>query len=169
MELLVIRHAIAEDQEAFAATGKDDSLRPLTTVGRARMALVARGLRRRLPALDVLASSPYTRAVQTAKIVADAYRGLEIEEVAALTPDSRPQALMAWLKQRGDDDRVAVVGHEPHLGALVYWLLAGEFTEGRVEMRKGGACLLDFGGRPGAGKARLRWSAPPSILRRLAD
>ena len=30
MELVVVRHAIAEDREAFARTGKDDAARPLT-------------------------------------------------------------------------------------------------------------------------------------------
>jgi phosphohistidine phosphatase len=34
MNLLVIRHAIAEDKEAFAKTGRNDDLRPLTEAGR---------------------------------------------------------------------------------------------------------------------------------------
>lgn len=169
MELLVIRHGVAEDKEAFAATGKDDSLRPLTKEGESKMQEVARGLRRQLSSLDVLAASPFTRAAQTAKIVAESYRDLDVEELGALTPDSEPQTFLAWLRDRGDEERVAVVGHEPHLSALVYWLLTGEFTEERVELRKGGACLLRFDGRPSAGNAILRWSAPPSILRRLGE
>jgi phosphohistidine phosphatase SixA len=45
VDLLVIRHAIAEDREVFAGTGKDDSLRPLTDRGR--------GMRRPLAASSV--------------------------------------------------------------------------------------------------------------------
>ena len=63
MDLLVIRHAIAEDREVFAGTGKDDSLRPLTDRGRERMQEGARGLVRLVDRLDVLATSPLTRAI----------------------------------------------------------------------------------------------------------
>lgn len=37
MQLLVIRHGIAEEADAFAATGKDDSRRPLTKAGKRKM------------------------------------------------------------------------------------------------------------------------------------
>ena len=167
MELLVIRHGVAEEREAFAETGEDDSLRPLTKEGRWKMEQVAKGLRRTLPSLDLIATSPFKRAEQTAKIVADSYRKAEIERLDALTPDARPQAFMSWLRERESGDRVAAVGHEPHLGLLVSWMLTGEAIEGRIALRKGGACLVEFDDRPRAGKARLVWSLPPSILRRI--
>ena len=169
MELLVIRHGVAEEREEFAATGKDDSLRPLTKEGRWKMERNARALRHALPSLNVIATSPYTRAAQTAKIVAAAYDDFGVERLDALTPEGRPQAFLAWLRGRESDDRVAAVGHEPHLGSLVYWLLSGESAEGRIAMKKGGACLLELDARPRAGKATLLWSLTPSILRRMDD
>ena len=167
MELLVIRHGVAEEKEAFAATGEDDSLRPLTKEGRWKMENVAKGLCRVLPSLDLIATSPFKRAEQTAKIVAEAYRKPELQRLDALTPDGRPQAFMQWLRERESSDRVAVVGHEPHLGSLISWMLTGEAVEGRIALRKGGACLVQFDLRPQAGKARLIWSLPPSVLRRI--
>jgi phosphohistidine phosphatase len=169
VELLVIRHGVAEEQDDFAATGKDDSLRPLTKKGRRKMERGARALRRALPSLNVVATSPFTRAAQTARIVAAAYDDVEIERLDALTPDGRPQAFLTWLRKRDADDRVAIVGHEPHLGSLVYWLLTGEAVEGRIAMKKGGACLLELDARPRAGKATLIWSLTPSLLRRMTD
>lgn len=169
MQLLVIRHGVAEEREAFAATGKDDSLRPLTKEGRWKMERGAPALRRALPSLNVIATSPFTRASQTAKIVAAAYDDVDVERLDALTPEGRPQAFLTWLREREPDDRVAAVGHEPHLGMLVYWLLTGEAAEGRIALKKGGACLLEFDARPRAGKATLIWSLTPSILRRLSD
>ena len=169
MELLVIRHAVAEDREDFAATGKDDSLRPLTKDGRWKMERGVRALRHAIPSLSVIATSPFTRAAQTAKIVAAAYDDVDVEPLDALTPEGRPQAFLTWLRERESDDRVAAVGHEPHLGSLVYWLLTGEPAEGRIAIKKGGACLLELDGRPRAGKATLIWSLTPSILRRLDD
>jgi phosphohistidine phosphatase len=169
VELLVIRHGVAEERDEFAATGKDDSLRPLTKDGRWKMERGARALRHAIPSLNVIATSPFTRAAQTAKIVAAAYDDIGVERLDALTPDGRPQAFLTWLRERDADDRVAAVGHEPHLGSLVYWLLTGQAAEGRIAMKKGGACLLELDDRPRAGKATLIWSLTPSILRRLDD
>ena len=169
MELLVIRHGVAEDREEFAATGKDDSLRPLTKEGRWKMERGARALRHAIPSLNVVATSPFTRAAQTAKIVAAAYDDVDIEQLDSLTPEGRPQAFLTWLRERESEDRVAAVGHEPHLGSLIYWLLTGTPAEGRIAMKKGGACLLELDARPRAGKATLIWSLTPSILRRMDD
>jgi phosphohistidine phosphatase len=169
VELLVIRHGVAEEREDFAATGKDDSLRPLTKEGRWKMERGAKALRQALPSLDVIATSPFTRAAQTAKIVAAAYDDVGVEQVDALTPESRPQDFLAWLRKRDAGDRVAAVGHEPHLGALVYWLLSGESVAGRIAMKKGGACLVELDPRSRAPKATQLWSLTPSIMRRLGD
>lgn len=169
MELLVIRHGVAENREDFEATGLDDSLRPLTKEGRWKMERVAKGLRLLLPSLSLIATSPFTRARQTARIVADAYGEAELECLDALTPDGKPRAFMAWLVERGSDDRVAVVGHEPHLGSLISWLLTGEAVEGRFALRKGGSCLLQFDQQPRMGRARLIWSLPPTVLRRVTE
>lgn len=62
LTLVLIRHAIAEARAEFARTGRGDHQRPPTGDGRRRMRLAAAGLRRVLPALGVLASSPPVRA-----------------------------------------------------------------------------------------------------------
>jgi phosphohistidine phosphatase len=167
VELLVIRHGVAEERETFEATGQDDSLRPLTKDGRRKMKRVAKGLRRLLPSVSLIATSPFTRALQTARIVSDAFGNGELEHLDALTPDGKPQRFMAWLREHREYDRIAVIGHEPHLGSLVSWLLTGEAVEGRFALRKGGACLLEFDQQPRMGKARLLWYLPPSVLRRV--
>ncbi len=87
MHLLIIRHAIAEDRDSFAGSGKSDDLRPLTDEGRAKMELGAAGLRALLPDITLLAASPLTRAQQTAEIVGKEY-GLEI---GATTDSLRPR------------------------------------------------------------------------------
>lgn len=167
MELLVIRHGVAEDREAFAESGQDDSLRPLTKEGRLKMEHAAAGLRRAVSSLDAIATSPFKRAEQTAKIVARAYGHAELEQLDTLTPDGTQRAFMTWLRARSAGDRVAIVGHDPHLPTLVSWLVTGEAIDGRFRLRKGGACLLEFDGQPRAGKAILLWSLTPSLLRRL--
>jgi phosphohistidine phosphatase len=167
MKLLLIRHAIAEEREDFARTGKDDRLRPLTDEGRKKMKQAARGLREIAPAVDLLATSPLTRAAQTGAIVDSVYGGLKEVEIEELSPESTPGDFLLWLrKQKGDC--VAAVGHEPSLSLILSWLLTG--SERRIfAFRKGGACLLDFPDEVGAGTATLLWALTPAQLRDLAD
>jgi phosphohistidine phosphatase len=166
MELLVIRHAISEDRETFAATGKDDALRPLTSEGRRKMRLAVRGLLTRVPALDLLASSPLTRARQTADIVAKAYGGLDITEIAQLKPDQSPEKFAAWLRGQESRGVVAAVGHEPLLGRIVSHLVVGH-ADSIIELKKGGACLVAFSEKVEPGAGLLRWALTPSQLRDL--
>jgi phosphohistidine phosphatase len=168
MQLLVIRHAIAEERDAFAGSGRDDSERPLTDEGREKMRRVAAALRRLVPKIDLLASSPYTRAVQTAEVVAEAYgRGAdEITLVESLTPDAPLERFQSWVQRQSKVRAIAIVGHEPQLGMLVTWLTSG-LRESRVELKKGGACLLEFEGQPGPGVGLLRWLMTARQLRDL--
>lgn len=168
MQLLVIRHAIAEEREVHAATGGHDDDRPLTPFGKRRMRRNAEGLRRAATHIELLASSPLVRAQQTARIVADEYRMSDVEVVEALRPDRHPRELLAWLAKQPPDATVAVVGHDPHVSSLVTWCLAGSDGPG-VVFKKGGAALLEFDRKPAAGKGRLHWLLTPAQLRDLAE
>jgi phosphohistidine phosphatase len=165
MYVLVIRHAAAMDKEEFARSGRSDDERPLTPAGKKEMARVARALRALVPKLDALAPSPLVRARETAAIVASAYRMKVSAATRSLDPDAKPTAFVRWLATHRKADTVAVIGHEPHLGALVTWLLAG-LDEQRVELKKGGACLLRFDGKPRRAGARMEWLLTPAHLRR---
>lgn len=165
MELLIVRHARAEDREAFAATGAEDARRPLTGDGRKRMREVARALTALVPHIEGIATSPYIRAAQTAQLIADRY-ALVPEPLDALAPGHPPEAVLPWLGGVRAEAAVAAVGHEPDLGRLASWLLAGPGAD-FMPFKKGGACLLRFEGEPGPGRAELRWCMAPAQLRRL--
>jgi phosphohistidine phosphatase len=169
MHLLVIRHAIAEDREEFARTGQDDSLRPLTGKGRRRMEEGARGLARLVERIELLATSPLTRAQQTADVVLAVYGDIERVETEALAPEAHPQDFLGWLRhERRGAGTVAAVGHEPSLSLITSWLMCG--IERRVlRLKKGGACLLELPDDPGGGTATLLWSLAPGQLRALAQ
>ena len=167
MQLLIIRHAIAEDRVVHAQLGRNDDERPLTAKGVERMRQGAAGLRRLVPRVDVLASSPLARAQQTAAIVQDALDAPKPMLRDELAPGAKPAALAEWLAFLPSDGIVAVVGHEPHLSELIGWLTTGE-ARSTVELKKGAACLLEVGSRPQAGSAVLRWLLTPKQLRLLA-
>jgi len=165
MKLLIIRHAIAEERDEFARTGKDDRLRPLTDEGRKKMKQGARGLKNLVPEIDLLATSPLTRAAQTGAVMDSVYGGLREVEIEELAPEGSPVEFLSWLRQQAAET-VAVVGHEPSISLIASWLLTG--TEKRIfSIRKGGACLLEFPGEVGAGTALLLWALTPAQLREL--
>jgi phosphohistidine phosphatase len=167
MQLLVIRHAIAEEREDFARTGRDDRLRPLTDEGRKKMKQGARGLRGLVPEIDLLATSPLTRAAQTGAILDAVYGGLSEVEIDELSPDAAPVDFLRWLRKQ-KAECIAVVGHEPSISLILSWLLTG--SERRIfSFRKGGACLIEFAGEVGAGTATLLWALTPGQLRELAE
>jgi phosphohistidine phosphatase len=167
MKLLLIRHAIAEESEDFAKTGKDDRLRPLTDEGRKKMKQGAKGLREIFPGIDLLATSPLTRAAQTGAILDSVYGGLKEVEIEELAPEATPTDFLRWLRKQKAES-IAAVGHEPSISLILSWFLTG--TERRVySFRKGGACLLEFTGEVAAGTATLLWALTPGQLRDLSD
>ena len=166
MQLLVVRHAIAEDREVFAASGREDALRPLTAEGTRKMKRTARGLHEIVPGIDVLVSSSFARAAETAEILRREYELDQVESARELEPGTSLTDVLTWLG-RFDQGVVAIVGHEPQLGCLVTYLVTGS-ERSAVEMKKGGSCLIEFDGAPSAGKGRLAWAIPPGILRDLA-
>ena len=89
MDVLVIRHAIAQDRNEFAKAhpGEDDGARTLTDKGRKRMRQAALGLRRIAPAVELLGSSPLARALQTADIVEACFNGVKRVIVPQLAAD----------------------------------------------------------------------------------
>jgi phosphohistidine phosphatase len=163
MNLLLVRHAIAEDARR---PGRDaDARRPLTREGRRRMKQGARGLKALVPAVNLVASSPLRRALETAKLVRGAYGRGEVEEVDALAPGSGPEPLLAWLRGHRRAGTIALVGHEPYLSSLAGLLLTGRRSS-VFNFKKGGACLLELD-EPTPGSARLDWLVTARTLREL--
>jgi phosphohistidine phosphatase len=167
MKLLVIRHAIAMDQEEFADTGENDDRRPLTNFGAKRMRKNAKGLRTLVEKIDRFATSPLTRAIETAEIVSEVYSIDQAELCAALVPGMALEEFEEWARERTDTDVLAVVGHEPHLSKLVTWLMTGA-QDSRLQLKKGGACLLEFESAPRRAAGTLLWLLTPRQLRGLA-
>lgn len=166
MRLLVIRHGVAGDRDEFAFTGRPDAERPLTKEGREKMKRAAAGLVSLVSDVDLIATSPLVRAVQTAEIVADAWGGRDLVTVDELSPERPADDLLPWLRSHDPEATIAVVGHEPHLSFLIGWLVTGRH-ENFVDLKKGGTVMIEFDDPPAAGAAMLLWALQPGHLRRL--
>ena len=122
MELIMIRHAIAEKRDAQEYP--DDDQRPLSAVGRKRQRRVAKALRRMDCAPDRIITSPRVRARQTAEIMAkELGGGATMEESEALGRGYSPAAVLGLLSRFRDSETVVLVGHEPDFSALAAVLL----------------------------------------------
>jgi phosphohistidine phosphatase len=166
VNVLVIRHGPAGDPDAWKAEGRDDRLRPLTPDGKKDMREAAFGLATLQQHVDVVAASPLVRAVQTAEIIASQYE-CKVVTVDLLTPDEDPARTLEWIATQPADWTVALVGHEPHLSALVSYMLAGKHTA-VVELKKGGACLLEVTS-VSPGSSTLKWLLTRRELVRLGE
>jgi phosphohistidine phosphatase len=167
VKLLIVRHGPAGDPEEWAREGRDDRLRPLTPKGKKEVRKAAAGLVRLVPALDLLVTSPWIRAVQTAEIINKEY-GCEIVEVEQLTSDHKPEELLPWLRDQSHREAIGLVGHEPHLSLLVGYLLTGK-SASFIDLKKGGACLLEMADPSKPGSALLEWLLTDRELRRLGE
>jgi phosphohistidine phosphatase len=167
MRILIVRHGVAEEM-ASKGKGEDDALRELTREGRQKMRKAAKGLTQLIPMLDLIASSPLVRASQTADIIASAFGGIKVVQIAALSPRKPPALLVEWLNAQPGNATVALVGHEPHLSTFLCWLLTG-LQESFVELKKGGAALIETANPVAAGRGKVLWLLKPSQLRRLRE
>lgn len=163
MKLYLIRHAIAEDSAEY----EDDSLRPLTEKGREKMKRIAAALKDLGAAPDLIVSSPYVRASQTAAILA---KELKYKEELAysdsLVPMGEPDDMIGEINEKYTVDELMLVGHEPSLSALAGVLLAGR-ADIAIDLKKGGVCCLSVDDLRYDRKAILEWLITPKIATRL--
>ena len=150
--IILVRHAEAEDR----ALGTPDPERTLVAAGRR----AARATGRALAALKVdpecVVSSPYPRARETAKIIAEALGAPLADDAALLGVEAGD---LAGLAERHGGELV-LVGHEPDLSVLLH-----EVTGARVSFPKAGAAAID----PLAGSTgELRWFLRPRALALIA-
>jgi phosphohistidine phosphatase len=161
MEIYLVRHAVAEKRDA--ARWPDDSTRPLTAKGAKQFVRAARGLRELVPRVELVLSSPYRRAWQTAEILQQEAGWPSAEPCDALAA-APAEAVLKLLQERSHTRSIALVGHDPHLPALAELLLVGPDVALQVKLEKGGVIFLDCLGNPAPGQARLRWILTADIL-----
>jgi phosphohistidine phosphatase len=158
MNLYLIRHALAVEEY------EDDSQRPLTDKGKKKMRSIAKGLRALGVEFDLILSSPYVRAVETAEILADVLKvKKDVQFSENLVPSGSPEALIAELNEKYKADSIALVGHEPFLSALI-GLLVADTTNVDITLKKGGVCSLSADDLHHTRKASMDWLLTPGIL-----
>ena len=162
MNIYIVRHAIAVDEGT--SEYEQDSDRPLTDKGRKKMRQIAKGLRTLGVEFDLILSSPYVRARETAEILADVFKmKKKLAFSENLIPMADPELLLPEVIEKYPVDSIALVGHEPHLSTLIA-VLATENTKLDITLKKGGVCYLSADNLHHEHRATLEWLLTPGIL-----
>lgn len=164
MELYIVRHGIAIDREDPKCPADPD--RFLTEEGIEKTAEVAKGLAKISEAPDLVLTSPYVRAVQTAEIVGEAleYSKQKIRKTEALLPGAEPQQLFRELTREKDLSAVFVFGHAPHLDELIATAVGSK--RHISALKKAGVALVELK-RLTPPNGQLVWLATPKLLRKV--
>ena len=168
-ELFIMRHGQAEDPSA--ATGWSDRARRLTDVGVQRIQAMIPAMKGLEFVPDVIVSSPYPRAAETARIV---HEGLKIDAPIQLADElGADRSVLPFFKIQLEgylesSDRLMVVGHEPILSQLASLLISGHINT-RIQMKKGAVIHLHCGvfGKECRGVLRGMWT--PKQLRQVSN
>ena len=134
------------------------------------MRQIAKGLRALGVKFDIILSSPYVRARETAEILADIFKmKKKIVFSESLVPMADPELLIPELGEKYSVDSIALVGHEPHLSALI-GILTTENTTLDITLKKGGVCYLSADDlHHDNHRATLEWLLTPGILVEIGD
>jgi phosphohistidine phosphatase len=165
--LYVLRHgiAISRGDPGYPL----DSDRPLTPKGIKKIRRVAAGMRRLKVQFDVILTSPYRRALETAFIVGRYYgQGESIQTTSALTPEVLPEEVFRVLQDKYSScQNLLLVGHEPQLSAFVSTLTSGN-PGARPLLKKGGLCKLELEKLQAGKCATLLWLLTPKQISNMA-
>lgn len=158
MQVHLLRHAIAEDP----APGMRDRDRDLTREGVDKLRAVLRFAPKTGIDPAIIASSPYLRARETARIAAEVLRCKDrLQEWACLTPESDPEAVWTEIRVHKDAPQLLLVGHQPLFSGLTAYLLGDRSL--RIDFKKSAWARIDIDRFGPAPRGILKWMLPPKM------
>jgi phosphohistidine phosphatase len=163
MEIYVVRHGIAIDREDPKCP--PDPERYLTEEGIEKTKRVAAAVAALGASPDLLLSSPYVRAMQTAEIFASAldYSKQKIRRTDLLLPGAEPSLFFRELAKDKQTSTLFVFGHAPQLDDIIAAALGSKHHI--TSLKKAGVALIELK-RVSPPNGQLVWLALPKLLRR---
>ena len=163
MQLYIVRHGIAIDREGPKCPPEAE--RYLTEEGVEKTKQVAEAVAALGIQADLMFSSPYVRATQTAAIFASEleYSKQKIRRTDSLLPGAEPGAFLRELAREKDVSTVLCFGHAPHVDGL----LAAAVGASRhiTSMKKAGVALVELK-RLSPPNGQLVWLITPKLIRK---
>jgi phosphohistidine phosphatase len=163
MELFIVRHGIAIDREDPKCP--PDPERYLTEEGVDKTKRVANGVAALRVTPDLMLTSPYVRAAQTAEIFANAldYPRQKIRRTDLLLPGAEPTLLFRELAKDKQASTAFLFGHAPQLDDVIATALGSK--RHLTALKKAGVAMIELK-RLSPPVGSLVWLAIPKLLRR---
>jgi phosphohistidine phosphatase len=163
MQLYIVRHGIAIDREDPKCPS--DPERYLTDEGVEKTKQVAKSVAALGTSADLLLSSPYVRAMQTAEIFASEldYAKQKIHRTDLLLPGAEPSLLFRELARDKQASSIFLFGHAPQLDDIIATALGSKRHV--TSLKKASVALIELK-RVSPPIGLLVWLATPKLLRR---
>ena len=156
---------------------REDTKRELTVSGKKEVVEIAKSLKKLGVKFNVIFSSPFTRAFQTAQIIAEEYELTEqIEQSEELKPDGSKGSLYNKLSKLSLDSVILIVGHEPYLSSMINDIISNNDTDrnynknhnnNNIILKKAGLSRIKITSTVPKFKGELRWLLTPRILKKI--
>jgi phosphohistidine phosphatase len=156
MDLYLMRHASAVEPLEWKG---DDASRPLTEEGQREASRVADFLGRTGITIEAIVSSPYTRALATARLAG----GRDPEPDASLEPGCSPRDVKSILRRLTNKNpgisSILLVGHAPDMERICSNYIGG----GKIAFKKATLALITLDASLASGE--LRFLIHPEMFR----
>jgi phosphohistidine phosphatase len=164
VNIYILRHGIAV--ERGSPEFENDSQRPLTPEGKRQLHRTSRALEKMKLEFDLILSSPFARARQTAEIVAGELKlRKQLRFSDELQPDGNAKNLFRQLHDlKPAPENILLIGHEPYLSCLISLLVSSDKNVA-IDFKKGGLCKLEVEKLRTGKCARLAWLLTPKQMK----
>ncbi len=160
MDIYLLRHASAGQY----SPGTNDDKRPLDKTGEQQSHDVGGALAAFDLKLDVIISSPLTRAMQTAEIVArELGHKDKIVTDEALRPEASYEAFDGLLACYAKKKAILLVGHNPSMTEFLIRVVSGSNSAEFIDFKKAAVAKVEKGSGPGV----LKWCLTPKVIRAI--
>ena len=156
MRVYILRHAEAEPR----GPGVAEAARQLTPLGKQQLKAVLRQAHDAGVSPEAILTSPWVRAVETARLASKALRCERIVETRALLPDIPPAQVLREIRALSQAKQVMVAGHEPQLSRLAAFLLEAPVA---LDFKKSALMRIDVLEKEGPPRGVLKWMLTPRL------
>ncbi len=160
MDLYILRHGQAAERDTNLYPNDCD--RPLTKRGKSVTKKVAEILKRLDLTFDIILTSPFLRALETAEIAAKVlHNKKKLKMTPFLAADQNPKKIIMEIRKNYvHHEKILLVGHEPYLSTLISVLISGR-SDIPILLKKSGLGKLSITHISYSQCATLEWLMPP--------
>ena len=156
MKIYILRHGTAEPRGEQVA----EEERKLTPEGKKGVKNVLQMARSAGVQPEVILTSPWLRALETASMAAEALKCADVKQTRSLLPAVPPSQIWREILAHAQAKQVMIVGHEPHLSRVAAFLLDSPLP---IDLKKGAILRVDVEGEESHPGGVLKWFITPKL------